>query len=182
MDRDLRQAALYQQVEAHFHAALAPAFGRISGAADLAPSPDGREIAFTGSRRRGLEGLPETRICIATLPGGPIEEVTSGPHEDRLPRWSPDGTRLAFLSDRRQHGMHQLYLLARERLGEASPTPWIEGMAEYLAWSPDGRSILLGMAGPGADIGDALGAGTTATRAAALPAWMPTVDSGVSEI
>jgi dipeptidyl aminopeptidase/acylaminoacyl peptidase len=181
MDRDLRQGAVYQQMEAHFLAALAPAFGLISGAADLAPSPDGRAIAFTGSRMQRLEGVPETRICVAALPSGPIETITSGPHDDRMPRWSPDGTRLAFLSDRRQRGMHQLHLLARARLGEALTTPWIEGMAEYLAWSPDGATILVGVAGPGADIGDALGAGTTATRAEDLPSWMPAVDSGISE-
>src|SRR5262249_22160445 len=82
---------------------------------------------------------------------------------------------------RKQKGLHQLYLLARGRLGEALPTPWIEGMVEYLAWSSDGQSILLGVAGPGADIADAKGAGTAATRTEDLPSWMPHVDSGVAE-
>jgi dipeptidyl aminopeptidase/acylaminoacyl peptidase len=181
MDRDIRQTPLYRKVEAHYQAAHAPAFGRISDASDLAPSPDGRVIAFSGSRMQRLEGVPETRICQVPLPAGPLEVITAGPNDDLMPRWSPDGARLAFLSDRKQKGLHQLYLLGRERLGEALPTPWIEGAVEYLDWSPDGRTILLGVAGPGADIADARGAGTTGTRAEDLPSWMPQVDSGAAE-
>ncbi len=181
MERDLRSTPLYRKIEEHFQNALAPAFGRISSAADLAPSPDGHTVAFTGSRMERLEGLPSTRVCLATLSTGAWEEITSGPHDDLMPRWSPDGLHLAFVSDRRRAGQHQLFLLASGRLGEAVPTPWIEGTVEYIAWSPDGTSILLGVAGPGADIADALGAGTTAHQVADLPAWIPSIDSGVTE-
>jgi len=181
MERDLRQTALYREIEEHFQKALAPAFGQLSGATDPAPSPDGRAIAFTGSLWQRLEGGPETRIYLATPETGAVEAITSGPNDDLMPRWSPDGTRLAFLSDRKRKGQHQLYLLASDRLGEALPTPWIDGTVEYLAWSPDDRTILLGVAGPGADIADAQGAGTTVARDDELPAWMPQVDNGVTE-
>lgn len=181
MERDLRQTPLYHEIEAQFLAGMSPAFGRISDAADLAPSPDGLVLACTGSKMHRLEGVPETRICLVTLATGTLEEITSGPNDDLMPRFSPDGRFLAFLSDRKQQGLHQLYLLQRDRLGEAQATPWIEGTVEYLAWSPDGRSILLGVAGPGADIGDAHGAGTTPQRADNLPSWMPSVDSGATE-
>src|SRR5579871_848828 len=119
MERDLRQTPLYREIEAHFEAALAPGFGRISGATDLAPSPDGQTIAFTGRKMERLEGLPQTRICLVALPSGEVAEITAGPNDDVMPRWSPDGSRLAFLSDRTHKGQHQLYLLARGRLGEA---------------------------------------------------------------
>jgi dipeptidyl aminopeptidase/acylaminoacyl peptidase len=181
VDRDLRQTPLYQEIEAHFQRALAPAFGRISGAADPAPSPDGRHIAFTGSRMERLDGLPATRICLLDLRMDACEEITGGPHDDRLPQWSPDGTRLAFLSDRLVRGQHQLYLLEGDRLGEARATPVIEGTVEYVAWSPDGRSIVLAVAGPGADVDDAHGSGTVASGADDLPSWLPQVDSGVTE-
>ena len=181
MERDLRQTALYREIEEHFQNAIAPAFGALSAATDPAPSPDGRAIAFTGSLWQRLEGGPETHIYLAALATGVAEAITSGPNDDLMPRWSPDGTRLAFLSDRRRKGQHQLYLLAAARLGEALATPRIDGTVEYLAWSPDGRAILLGVAGPGADIADAQGAGTTVARDDEMPAWMPQVENGVTE-
>ena len=181
MDRDLRHTALYQEVEGHFNAALSPAFGQISYASSLAPSPDGRTIAFTGQRLERLEGQPQSRVCLATLDTGTYEELTSGPYDDLMPRWSPDGSHLGFLSDRKERGQHQLYLLTPQRLGEVLSTPWIEGTVEYFAWSPDGRSILLGVAGPGADIADAQGAGVTARYVEDAPSWAPLVDNGISE-
>ncbi len=53
-------------------------------------SPDGRTIAF------------ELMGDIYTLPiaGGQATAITSGPPFDSQPRWSPDGKRLVFLSDR----------------------------------------------------------------------------------
>lgn len=181
VERDLRQTPLYREIEDHFRQVHAPAFGRISGADDPAPSPDGCYVAFTGSRLERLEGVPAMRICLADASTAAFEEITSGPNDDRMPRWSPDGAQLAFLSDRAAKGQHQLYLLAAGRLGEALPAPRVEGTVEYLAWSPDGRSILLGVAGPGADMADAHGSGTTATREEDVPGWMPHVDSGVAE-
>lgn len=84
MDRDLRPTALYQAIAAHFERALVPGFGRISGAADPSPSPDGQRIAFTGSRWARLEGLPQTRICLLSMQSGAWEEITAGPHNDLL--------------------------------------------------------------------------------------------------
>jgi len=181
VDRDLRQTPLYREIEDHFRRVFAPAFGRISDAADPAPSPDGRYVAFTGSRLERLEGLPTTRICRADVGAGTFDEITAGPNDDRFARWSPDGARLAFLSDRVEKGHQQLYLLEREGLREARGAPAVDGTVEYLAWSPDGRSVLLGVAGPGADVSDVQGATTTPDVPGDLPAWTPQVDGGVTE-
>src|SRR5881392_3989697 len=110
VDRDLRATPLYREIEEHFRRRHEPGFGRVTGAADPAPSPDGRWIAFTGSKLERLEGLPATRVCLADTTTGRLEEVTNGPNDDRTPRWSPDGRRLAFLSDRETKGRTRLYL------------------------------------------------------------------------
>ncbi|HEY7280095.1 MAG TPA: S9 family peptidase, partial [Actinomycetota bacterium] len=177
MDRDLRSTPLYREIEEHFAKVLEPGFGRISGAMDPAPSPDGRTVAFTGARLDKLEGTADTRICLVDLESGDLREATGGPHHDRLPAWSPDGSRLAFLSDRAEPGRFQPYLLEAGRVGEAAAAPAVEGTVEYLAWSPDGASVLLGVAGLGADRAGAEGSGTTSRGPEDdVPAWIPDVE------
>jgi len=181
VDQDLRQTPLYREIEEHFHRALAPAFGRISNAADPSPSPDGRYVAFTGSRLDRLEGAPTTRVCLADVVAGTFEEITSGPGDDRFARWSPDGTHLAFLSDRVEKGAWRLYLQGHGAVRTTASTLAVEGACEYLAWSPTGRAILLGVAGRDADVSDVQGARVVTDNQEALPAWMPRVENGATE-
>jgi dipeptidyl aminopeptidase/acylaminoacyl peptidase len=180
---DLRDTPLYRDVEAFVRSVLEPAFGSITDGADPAPSPDGRLIAFTGSMLERLEGVPTTRVCVADVEAGTFEPVTAGPNSDRFPRWSPDGKRLAFLSDRAEKGRHQLLLLQGGRMGEATPTPAVDGTVEYLAWSPDGSQILLGVAGMGAELAGVQGSGSSGSGGAAeeLPDWIPEVEAGPDE-
>jgi dipeptidyl aminopeptidase/acylaminoacyl peptidase len=103
--------------------------------------------------------------------------LTFGPNTDRAPKLSPDGRHVAFLSDRHKAGDFQLYLLDA-KTGECRAAPAVDGWVEYLQWSPNGRRILLGVAGHGADVSGAQGAATTKTAAQDLPAWLPTVDTG----
>jgi dipeptidyl aminopeptidase/acylaminoacyl peptidase len=177
MDRDLRDTPLYKEIEEHFRKALSPAFGRISAGSDPQPSPDGRVVAFTGTRLEKLEGAAQPRICLVDLEEGRIEEVTHGPNTDSMPRWSPDGRRLAFLSDRERKGLSQLYVLDLDRIGEARPGPVVDGTVEYLDWSPDGTRILLGTVGFGGDRGVALGSGIVEAEDEDRPSWLPVVQS-----
>jgi dipeptidyl aminopeptidase/acylaminoacyl peptidase len=58
----------------------------------------------------------------------------------------------------------------------------VPGTVEYLAWSPDGTQILLGVAGLGAEMADAQGSGTAGPGSdAELPAWYPEVEAGTPE-
>jgi dipeptidyl aminopeptidase/acylaminoacyl peptidase len=52
---------------------------------------------------------------------------------------------------------------------------------EYLHWSPDGRRLLLGVAGHGADVAGGEGAIPSKTVDEGLPSWMPSVHSGSEE-
>ena len=167
-------------MEEYFRALHEPAFGTISGAAHLAASPDGKQIAFTGSTWTALEDVPSTRICIANVASRSIETITRGPHNDRLPTWSPDGSAIAFLSDRARKGVYQLYILKRNGFGEAVAAPKMQGTAEYLEWSPTGSQILVGVAGLGADTNGVNGAKPGDPTHAAR-SWMPVVESGPTE-
>lgn len=176
MERDLRDTPLYREVEAFHRSFLEPGFGRAALAHGPRPSPDGRWIAFVGERLDRLEGRPQGRICLAAVDGSGFRQVTNGPGEDADPRWSPDGRRLTFLSDRGHEGRMQPFLLEGDAIGEGRPLAEVPGSVEYHAWSPDGAWILLGVAGLGADKAGADGSGTSA-GGPELPDWMPEVDS-----
>ena len=176
---DVRGTQTWHEVEDYFSRALRPAPGRLGKGLEPTVTPDGAQVAFTGTVLDRLEGLP--RSGVFTLEDGRPVELTSGTGSARLPRFSPDGRRLAFLSDRAQAGVFQLHLLETGSLAEARRTPAVPGTVEHAAWSPDGGKVLLGVAGLGADLAGGQGSGTTAKPVQELPAWFPRVETGVSE-
>ncbi|HEU0129427.1 MAG TPA: S9 family peptidase [Mycobacteriales bacterium] len=176
MDADVRDIALYREVTDLFRRLNEP-FGEVAAATELSAAPDGTRVAFAGTVRKDVESDPVLRVCVADLGTGAVEQVTAGPHNDRAPAWSPDGRTIAFLSDRRHPGRYGLYLLEEGRLGEAVAAPELDGSAEWLAWSPDGRGLLVGVAGAGAEKSGVEGSGRVADGAD-RPAWLPHVTTG----
>ena len=173
MQADVRDTALYRDLTDLYRRLNEP-FGAITTCADPSPAPDGARVAFTGTRRDAVDADPTSRVCLLDLATGAVEEVTAGPHDDRLPRWSPDGRAIAFLSDRRHEGRYGLFLLEADRLGEAVAAPEVDGSVEWLEWSPDGTAILLGIAGAGAEKSGVEGSGRVA-GGADRPDWLPRV-------
>jgi Tol biopolymer transport system component/imidazolonepropionase-like amidohydrolase len=96
---------------------------------DVAVTPDGKTLIFTMLGH--LFRLP--------VEGGNAEQLTFGPFYDTDPAISPDGTRVAFVSDRdRSEG--NIFVLD---LGTKQVTPLTkESRAGRPAWSPDGRAIV----------------------------------------
>ncbi len=67
-----------------------------------AVSPDGKQIAF------GYEG----DIYLVPAEGGKARQLTTNPAYDARPVWSPDGSRIAFMSDR--EGSRDIYVVSVE--------------------------------------------------------------------
>jgi dipeptidyl aminopeptidase/acylaminoacyl peptidase len=175
MQRDIRETGFYREAAALYQALRQPGTGLISDAMEV--SSNGSQVVFAGTIVEALHGAPPTRICLMDLASGDTRVLTFGPNVDRLPKFSPDGRQVAFLSDRHQPGDFQLYLLDPTS-GAALPTPAVNGWVEYLHWSPDGPRLLLGVAGHGADVSGAQGAIATKQVATELPSWMPEVETG----
>ena len=173
MQPDVRDTDLYREITDLYRRLNEP-LGEVSAAADLSPAPDGSRVAFTGSRRDSVEADPVSRVCVVDLATGDLEEVTAGPGADRLPRWSPDGTAIAFVSDRRHRGRFGLFLLEAGRLGEAWAAPDVDGSVEWLSWAPDGSAILLGVAGTAAEKAGMEGSGRLGGDDD-RPDWLPHV-------
>jgi dipeptidyl aminopeptidase/acylaminoacyl peptidase len=176
MEKDIRNAPLFREIETLVATLRRPGTGQISDAAEVHCSPDGKFAVFAGTLMDTLEGLPETRICTTDIATGDTRVLTFGPHTDRSPKFSPDGLHIAFLSDRHKAGDFQLYLLELAS-GAVRPTPRVDGWVEYLHWSPDGRRIVLGVAGHGADVAGGQGAVASKPLAQSLPGWMPLIET-----
>ena len=114
----------------------------------IAISPDERRIALT---RYGIPGTNETAsdIWLWDFARQTNTRVTFGSTTDENPVWSPDGTQIAFSSDR-DEGFFQLYRKdasgagEEERLGNAP-----KRHQDPLDWSPDGRYLVYRQMNPG---------------------------------
>lgn len=174
---DFRDTDLYREAEALHRAIRRPGTGQISDAAEINASPAGKHVVFTATFLDKADASPATRIAQVDLATGEVRVLSFGPNSDRLPKYSPDGKSVAFLSDRHASGDFQLYLLDLAT-GAAEPTARVEGWVEYFHWSLDGRRVLLGVAGHGADISGGQGAITSKQKGDSLPNWMPTIETG----
>jgi dipeptidyl aminopeptidase/acylaminoacyl peptidase len=179
MRKDLRESPEYAAVAEHLRRLHEPAFGRPYRVTDLVATADASRVVVTGSVYDKLDGLPRTALY--EVRDGGLGALTSGGASAKAARLVPDGSSLAFLSDRAKADVFQLYLLADGQLGEAQPAPAVSGTVEYLEWSPDGSQILLGVAGLGAEMADAQGSGTAGPGESELPSWYPEVEAGTPQ-
>lgn len=107
--------------------------------AELDGSPDGKSVVCSArSVDRASDGY-QHRLWHLPLDGEP-RQLTQGPGNDKSPRWSPDGGRIAFLSDRGESTQVHLIDLAG---GEARPLGKLPGAVSDLRWASDGGSLLV---------------------------------------
>src|SRR5260370_4833580 len=113
---------------------------RIRWITDPHISPDGRRVAFVVATPS--EGRDEylSSVWMVDPEGGEPRRFTSGPKRDTAPRWSPDGTRLAFLSEREGKKKAQLYVMPADG-GEATRLTDLKNGVADPEWSPDGTRL-----------------------------------------
>ena len=136
-------------------------------------SPDGRTIAFASKRSGTFD------IYVMNADGTRTRRLTSTPHDDGNPTWSPDGSRIAF-----GRGVGDLYVMNADGTGARAVT---KGRAEETepAWSPDGEWIAFVRRTPGTSIrelwlvnpdGSGLRQLTSHGAVSNGPAWSPRGD------
>jgi Tol biopolymer transport system component/DNA-binding winged helix-turn-helix (wHTH) protein len=109
-----------------------------SQAADPAVSRDGRRLAY--SQHQVRQNIWRAELAGGGA-GGPPRQLIPSTREDGWPQYSPDGARIAFLSDR--SGVRQIYVCDAAGSNLVRLTSLPEGVERpYPGWSPDGRTIV----------------------------------------
>ncbi|NIN72654.1 MAG: prolyl oligopeptidase family serine peptidase [Gemmatimonadetes bacterium] len=113
---------------------------RIRTAGDVAISPDGEQVAFVVTQIDSAADAYYSHLWLAGMSGRSVRQLTRGAVRDRDPAWSPDGSKIAFVSGRGEGGA-QIYILPLEG-GEPWALTDLENGASNPVWSPDGSTIL----------------------------------------
>ncbi|MHB8476928.1 MAG: prolyl oligopeptidase family serine peptidase [Steroidobacteraceae bacterium] len=114
-------------------------------ASDPQISPDGRSIAYVRMNFDVKTDRPRGVVWLVGADGRRARPLTSAAASNS-PRWSPDGTRLAYLGAAAD-GSTQLFIYWMESGATAAISNFTES-PEGLAWSPDGRRLAFTMAVP----------------------------------
>ena len=109
-------------------------------------SPDGDGLMYSAYPAAGSNGHGVFRI-VSKPPGEPASAIYANePGTDAIARhtphymmWSPDGTKVAFISQTLSSGMS---LMVVDLEGDKSPTRLLDGAPLYFCWSQDSEYIL----------------------------------------
>ncbi|MBK5295381.1 MAG: serine/threonine-protein kinase [Acidobacteriia bacterium] len=104
-------------------------------------SPDGRRVVLGRRDANDLDG-----IWILDLARSLMSRFTVDPSRDSMSVWSPDGSRIAFLSNRT--GVHELYWKTTGDRGTEEQLTTSAYSKTLTDWSRDGRYLLFTMDDP----------------------------------
>ncbi|MFP4200315.1 MAG: S9 family peptidase [Clostridia bacterium] len=101
-------------------------------------SPDGSRVVYCVLERDLEADETRSNLYLADLDGSSPRRLTTAKAKDTAPRWSPDGERIAFLSDR--DGKNHVWVINADG-GEAAKLTCDVNPSGPAIWSPDGKRL-----------------------------------------
>lgn len=111
-------------------------------ATDPQIAPDGEHIAYVRRSNDIMTDRTRSNIWLLRADGSDHRPLLSGTANYSSPRWSPDGTRLAYLSNEERGS--QLYVRWMDT-GQTALLTNIQNSASNISWSLDGQTIAFTM-------------------------------------
>ncbi|WP_103027761.1 S9 family peptidase [Salinibacter altiplanensis] len=144
MARRVSLAALLALIVPLLAHGQAPSFSRmdvfdLEWVASPQVSPDGNRIVY---QRRGMDVMEDRRtsaLWLVSADGTGHTKLTNRTADESSPRWSPDGSKIAFTSSGDDHGT-EIYVHWVEENKTARLTQ-LENAPSGLSWSPDGTHL-----------------------------------------
>jgi dipeptidyl aminopeptidase/acylaminoacyl peptidase len=118
---------------------------KVAGVGAPRISPDGSRVAYTVSEtkmEKDKEWKSASQVWVVATTREKPRQYTRGEKSATAPEWSPDGSMLAFLSDREKDGERQVWMMIADG-GEAWVVTAHKGGVSGFRFSPDGRQLLL---------------------------------------
>jgi len=112
----------------------------LEGVNDVQISPDGTKIIYARSFMDVMTDKRCSNLWIINFDGTGNRPLTSGIYNENSPRWSPDGKKIIFVSNR--DGKPQIY----KRWMDTGETVMLTNLLfppNGISWSPDGKHIAL---------------------------------------
>jgi dipeptidyl aminopeptidase/acylaminoacyl peptidase len=113
---------------------------------DVAISPDGRTVVYTRGWIDAQNDARKSHLWVMDADGSRSRFLAEG----SAPRWSPDGTRIAYVQQGEPGGA-QIHVRWMDAEGATSQITRLEHTPRDIAWSPDGRRIAFRMHVPTRD-------------------------------
>ena len=108
-------------------------------------TPDGDHLVFSSNRRPNWEmDYRNSELYLAPVGGGAIRELTDRPGPDQSPAVSPDGARIAFVSNEdrvRTYQTRQIETIALDGSDRQALTGGLDRSAANPVWAADGSGV-----------------------------------------
>jgi dipeptidyl aminopeptidase/acylaminoacyl peptidase len=114
---------------------------RLKALGDVSLSPDGRRTAFVVTEPQAESDRNESSIWVVPVDGSSSPRRFSEGPRDVNPRWSPDGSRLAYISMPADKPMAAHLRVADLDGGVPAQVGELPGPVSSIAWSPDSAQV-----------------------------------------
>lgn len=111
-------------------------------ATDPQISPDGKRIVYVRQFADIMTDRRVSNLWIVNTDGSDHRPLTTGSYNDTMPRWSPDGSQLIYLSNK--ESSTQIYRRWMDT-GQVAKITSVTQSPANIAWSSDGKTIAFTM-------------------------------------